>query len=67
MIGGLFGAHDESGGETVNREGKLYKKFYGMSSAQAQNKYHGGVAEYRSSEGKMVEIPCRGPIEATLL
>lgn len=33
MIGGLFGAHDESGGETVNRDGKLYKKFYGMSSA----------------------------------
>lgn len=67
MIGGLFGAHDESGGETVLRNGKLFKKFYGMSSATSMTKYHGGVAEYRSSEGKTVEIPCRGPIEATLL
>jgi GMP reductase len=38
-----------------------------MSSSTSMTKYHGGVAEYRSSEGKTVEIPCRGPIEATLL
>ena len=31
------------------------------------NKYSGGVAEYRSSEGKTVEMPYKGPVEATLL
>jgi GMP reductase len=30
-------------------------------------KYSGGVAEYRSSEGKTVEMPYKGPVEATLL
>ena len=38
-----------------------------MSSTTAMNKYSGGVAEYRSSEGKTVEMPYRGPVEATLL
>ena len=27
----------------------------------------GGVAEYRSSEGKTVEVPYRGDVEATVL
>jgi len=67
MIGGLFGGHFESGGETVTRNGQPYKLFYGMSSSTSMSKRFGGVAEYRSSEGKTVEIPCRGPIEATLL
>jgi len=30
------------------------------------DKYSGGVAEYRASEGKTVEVPYRGPIEYTL-
>lgn len=30
-------------------------------------KHSGGVAEYRASEGKAVEIPYRGPVEPTLL
>lgn len=38
-----------------------------MSSATAMKKYSGGVSEYRSSEGKTVSIPYRGPIEPTLL
>jgi GMP reductase len=38
-----------------------------MSSANAMKKYAGGVSEYRSSEGKTVDIPFRGPIECTLL
>ena len=67
MIGGMFGGHDESGGEIFIRDGQLFKKFYGMSSTTAMNKYSGGVAEYRSSEGKTVEMPYKGPVEATLL
>jgi GMP reductase len=30
------------------------------------DKHHGGVAEYRSSEGKTVEIPYRGSVAATV-
>ena len=37
------------------------------SITQAMGKYAGGTAEYRSSEGKAVEVPYRGPVEGTLL
>ena len=67
MSGGMFSGHDESGGELVVEGGKKYKMFYGMSSTTAMNKYKGGVAEYRSSEGKTVKIPYRGPIHGTIL
>ena len=46
---------------------KQYKKFYGMSSEYAQEKHYGGMKKYRASEGTVVEIPFRGPIEHTLL
>lgn len=65
MVGGMMAGHDESGGELIERDGKKFKTFYGMASATAQKKYHGGVAEYRASEGKTVEIAYRGPIEIT--
>ena len=46
--------------------GRLFKAFYGMSSATAMNKHAGGVAEYRSSEGKAVKVPYRGGVLATI-
>merc|ERR1712187_597303 len=46
--------------------GVFCKIFYGMSSDTAMKKHVGGVAEYRSSEGKTVKVPYRGPIEATM-
>jgi GMP reductase len=66
MLGGMLAGHDESGGETIERDGKTYKQFYGMSSATAMNKHAGGVAEYRASEGKTVEVPYRGAVEDTV-
>jgi GMP reductase len=48
------------------RGGERFVEFYGMSSATAQEKYNGGVAEYRASEGKRVLIPYRGPVEGTI-
>lgn len=66
MLGGMFAGHDESGGELVDRDGKKYKLFYGMSSTTAMNKHSGGLAEYRSSEGKTVEVPYRGKLEDTV-
>ena len=35
MMGGMFAGHDESAGELVERDGRYFKKFYGMSSATA--------------------------------
>ena len=67
MCGSMFAGHTESGGELVEEDGKKYKVFYGMSSAAAMNKYHGGVAHYRSAEGKCVKIPYKGDVEQTVL
>ena len=38
-----------------------------MSSDTAMNKHHGGVAEYRSSEGRTVNIKYKGPVRDTVL
>jgi len=43
-----------------------YAKVYGMSSKTAMNKYHGGIADYRSAEGKETLIPYRGELRNTL-
>ena len=67
MAGGYFSGHTESGGELIEEDGKKYKTFYGMSSDTAMKKYAGGVANYRSSEGKTVKIPYKGPVENTIL
>ena len=66
MSGGLFSGHEESGGELVEVDGKQFKEFYGMSSSEAMNKHVGGVAKYRTSEGKKVLIPYKGPVENTV-
>mmetsp|Transcript_14078 Transcript_14078/g.35890 ORF Transcript_14078/g.35890 Transcript_14078/m.35890 type:complete len:365 (+) Transcript_14078:184-1278(+) len=68
MLGGMLAGHDESGGEMrEDGEGRKVKMFYGMSSDTAMKKYAGGVAEYRSSEGKTVSVPYRGPVDRTVL
>lgn len=67
MLGGMLAGHNESGGETIVKEGVKYRQFYGMSSATAMDKHVGGVADYRASEGKTVEVPYRGAVENTVL
>jgi GMP reductase len=83
MLGGMLAGHDEGNGEIMHRsflsnelsntdgtqyiETKDFIKFYGMSSDTAMNKHHGGVAEYRSSEGRTVTVPYRGPVKNTVL
>ena len=66
MMGGMFAAHDESGGEIIEKDGRKYKQFYGMSSETAQLKYYGEKRNYRASEGRTLELPCRGPVSQTL-
>jgi GMP reductase len=70
--GSMFAGHYESGGELIEEYSdisgvKKYKVFYGMSSTTAMDKYSGGVAKYRSSEGKTVKIEYRGLVENTIL
>lgn len=67
MLGGMLSGHDECLGEVTMHEGRQVKRFYGMSSKEAMEKYHGQVAEYRSSEGKSVNVPYKGPVKATIL
>lgn len=40
--------------------------FYGMSSDTAMEKYSGGVAGYRSSEGRTVLIPYKGSVDSVI-
>jgi GMP reductase len=67
MLGGMLAGHDECGGEVVECDGERKVRFYGMSSRPAMEKYAGGVAKYRASEGKEVLIEHRGPVAATVL
>ena len=65
MLGGMFAGHDEGGGNPVERDGEKFIQFYGMSSDAANVKHFGGLKDYRSSEGREVLVPYRGPIEIT--
>lgn len=66
MLGGMLAGHTESGGKIIEINGEKFKQFYGMSSETAMNKHVGGIADYRASEGKTVEIPYRGAVENTV-
>lgn len=66
MLGGMLAGHEECAGDTIEEGGEHFKVFYGMSSDTAMKKHAGGVAEYRSSEGKTVKVPYRGPIDETI-
>tara|TARA_Y100000114_G_C11706690_1_gene301333 strand:+ start:26 stop:1063 length:1038 start_codon:yes stop_codon:yes gene_type:complete len=66
MMGSMFSGHDECDGEIIEEDNRKYKVFYGMSSNTAMDKYHGGVAKYRSSEGKTVKVPYKGSVTETI-
>lgn len=67
MLGGMLSGHDECLGDIIEERGLRYKRFYGMSSTEAMEKYHGSVAEYRASEGRSVDVPYRGAVKNTVL
>jgi len=66
MLGGMFAGHDEGGGKIVKSNGSKYIEFYGSSSDTANKKHYGGLANYRSSEGRTVKIKYRGKIKNTI-
>lgn len=63
MCGGLFAGHNETVLDDVLHD---TVKFYGMSSEEAMNKHYGGKADYRAGEGKVVELPNKGPVTKTV-
>jgi GMP reductase len=51
----------DSGVNSIKR--KISLKYYGMSSKNAMDKHHNGVAKYRTAEGKCVTVPYKGTAE----
>jgi IMP dehydrogenase/GMP reductase len=66
MLGGMLAGHAEGGGDDVVIDGNHFRQFYGMSSDVAMEKYSGGVAGYRASEGKSTHVPYRGAVKDTV-
>ena len=62
MLGGMLAGHDECKGEIVDDK----MEFYGMSSEEAQIKYYGGKRKHAASEGKLVNVPYKGPVHNTI-
>ncbi|MEN9587756.1 MAG: hypothetical protein RIT15_1331 [Pseudomonadota bacterium] len=60
MIGSMLAGHEESPGQTVEVDGKLFKEYYG--SASDFNK-----GEYKHVEGKRILEPIKGKLAATLV
>lgn len=68
MMGGQFAGHDQNPGELIEEaNGKKFKMFYGMSSDKAQEIHFGKMNTYRSSEGRVLKIPYKGDLNATVL
>lgn len=61
MLGSMFAGVNECEGEwTYELNNKITLKYYGMSSQEAMDKHHNGVAKYRTAEGKCVSVPYKG-------
>merc|ERR1719281_2404091 len=66
MLGGMLAGHDEMTEQLIFSGADIVKVGIGPGSVCTTRKQAGGVAEYRSSEGKTVKIPYRGPIDETI-
>ena len=68
MLGGMIAGSEECEGEwelDVDEEGQEYKThltFYGMSSEKAQQIHGDSLRNYRSSEGRVLTLPYKGPV-----
>lgn len=80
MVGGMFAGTDEAEGEVIEKhfetneiidgkhviQTKFFKQYYGMSSEYANNKFAGGMSNYKTSEGRELLIPYTGSIDKVL-
>lgn len=80
MAGGIFAGSDEAEGEIIEKQyqtnemidgqsvvqTKRFKQYYGMSSEYANNKFAGGMCNYKTSEGRELLIPYTGSLDKIL-
>nr|WP_198044642.1 GMP reductase [Lysinibacillus timonensis] len=59
MIGSLFAGHEESPGQTVVRDGKMYKEYFGSASEFQKG-------EKKNVEGKKMYVEHKGSLKDTL-
>lgn len=59
MIGSLFAGHEESPGETVEKDGKLFKEYFGSASEFQKG-------EKKNVEGKKMYVEYKGHLQDTL-
>ncbi|MCI2257220.1 GMP reductase [Domibacillus sp. 8LH] len=59
MIGSLFAGHEESPGETVVQDGKMYKEYFGSASEFQKG-------ERKNVEGKKMHVEYKGALQDTL-
>lgn len=60
MMGSLFSGHDQSPGKMIEKDGKIYKEYFGSAS-----EYQKG--EHKNVEGKKILVEHKGDIAETLL
>jgi GMP reductase len=60
MIGSLFAGHEESPGESYEKDGKRYKEYFGSASEFQKG-------EKRNVEGKKMYVEHKGPLMDTLI
>jgi GMP reductase len=69
MLGGMFAGHtecmDAAQLKELEKNGNMVE-YYGMSSEEAMNKYAGGVAPHRASEGRVVKVEYKGDVKYTV-
>lgn len=66
MFGSMFSGYEQSGGETIEKNGKKYKEYFGSSSNHAMENFYGKKDLYRASEGRYALIPYKGDIHIFL-
>ena len=66
MLGGMLAGLKEGGGDIIEENGTKFIEFYGSSSEEANEKHYGGLANYRSSEGKKVKIQMKNSLDSTI-
>lgn len=60
MIGSLFAGHEESPGQMIEENGKIYKEYFGSASEFQKG-------EKKNVEGKKVYVEYKGKLEDTLI
>lgn len=60
MIGSLFAGHEESPGITIEKDGKLYKEYFGSASEFQKG-------ERKNVEGKKLFVEYKGSLKDTLI